>query len=119
MQALHAAPVAQRIESRTSNPKVVGSNPTGRASASTRHRETESGKIACFPMFPATPMQDGSGMRSGHGETPEDTKSLPTATENATAVLPTDPDLRRVVLAWDRLPEAIRRGILAMVGATA
>src|SRR3954469_14283962 len=25
------APVAQRIESRTSNPKVVGSNPTGRA----------------------------------------------------------------------------------------
>src|SRR5271157_6030376 len=31
MLALHAAPVAQRIESRTSNPKVVGSNPTGRA----------------------------------------------------------------------------------------
>jgi hypothetical protein len=31
MRGLRAAPVAQRIESRTSNPKVAGSNPAGRA----------------------------------------------------------------------------------------
>jgi hypothetical protein len=29
------------------------------------------------------------------------------------------PDLAQVVTAWDRLPEAVRAGILAMVNATA
>ena len=62
--------------------------------------------------------QQGSSMVARQGETREDTKSLPTATENAPSLLPTDPDLRRVVVAWDRLPEAIKAGILAMIGAT-
>jgi hypothetical protein len=31
----------------------------------------------------------------------------------------TDPDLATVVNAWDRLPEAVRAGILAMVKAAA
>jgi hypothetical protein len=30
---------------------------------------------------------------------------------------PTDPDLAAVIDAWDRLPEAVRAGIVAMVKA--
>jgi hypothetical protein len=32
-------------------------------------------------------------------------------------VLPDDPDLAAVVAAWDRLPDAVRAGIVAMVKA--
>jgi hypothetical protein len=32
-------------------------------------------------------------------------------------LLPADPDLKAVVDAWDRLPEAVRAGIVAMVKA--
>jgi len=34
-------------------------------------------------------------------------------------VLPADPELAAVIDAWDRLPEAVRAGILAMVRAAA
>jgi hypothetical protein len=34
-------------------------------------------------------------------------------------MLPADPALREVVSAWDRLPEAVRAGIVAMVKAAA
>ena len=43
----------------------------------------------------------------------------PTATQNATRVLPNDPELADVVAAWDRLPPAVRAGIVAMVKAAA
>jgi hypothetical protein len=36
-----------------------------------------------------------------------------------TDTCPTDPDLATVVNAWDRLPEAVRAGIVAMVRAAA
>ena len=36
----------------------------------------------------------------------------------ATDTCQTDPDLASVVDAWDRLPEAVRAGIVAMVKAT-
>ena len=36
---------------------------------------------------------------------------------SATGALPADPDLAAVVAAWDRLPEAVRAGIVAMVRA--
>jgi hypothetical protein len=32
-------------------------------------------------------------------------------------LLPADPDLKAVVDAWDRLPETVRAGIVAMVQA--
>jgi hypothetical protein len=32
-------------------------------------------------------------------------------------MLPTDPALKEVVAVWDRLPEAVRAGIVAMVKA--
>jgi hypothetical protein len=45
----------------------------------------------------------------------------PTATGTATELLPellaADPGLKAVVDAWDRLPEAVRAGIVAMVQA--
>jgi hypothetical protein len=37
----------------------------------------------------------------------------------ATDTCQTDPDLATVVDAWDRLPEAVRAGIVAMVKAAA
>jgi len=40
-----------------------------------------------------------------------------TATQNATHLLPEDSDLAAVIETWDRLPEAIRAGIVAMVKA--
>ncbi len=38
-----------------------------------------------------------------------------TATQNATRLLPDDPDLAAVVEAWPDLPEAIKAGIMALV----
>ena len=40
-----------------------------------------------------------------------------TATELLPGLLPADPGLKTVVDAWDRLPEAVRAGIVAMVKA--
>jgi hypothetical protein len=41
------------------------------------------------------------------------------ATELLPDLLPADPAFREVVAAWDRLPEAVRAGIVAMVKAAA
>jgi len=41
------------------------------------------------------------------------------ATRGATRHLPDDPGLTVVIDAWDRLPEAVRAGIVAMVRASA
>jgi hypothetical protein len=65
----------------------------------------------------ASSMQDHSITSTGHSETLRDTKSHQAATKNATALLPEDPDFAMVAGAWDRLPAAIRQGILAMVKA--
>ena len=45
------------------------------------------------------------------------TKTSPTTPQTATHLLPEDADLAAVIEAWDRLPEAIKAGILAMVKA--
>jgi hypothetical protein len=51
----------------------------------------------------------------------EPTQSAPKrplrATVGATGALPADPDLATVIDAWNRLPEAVRAGIVAMVKA--
>jgi len=61
-------------------------------------------------------------MRSRHDETREDTKSLPTATGNATQLcqggVTTDPGLAAVLEAWPNLPDAIKAGVVAMVKAS-
>jgi hypothetical protein len=49
--------------------------------------------------------------------TQADQKRPLTATENATRLLPADPDLAAVLAAWSRLPEAVRASILMLVKA--
>ena len=44
-------------------------------------------------------------------------QSFVTSTAPGQRAAPTDPDLATVVDAWDRLPEAVRAGIVAMVRA--
>jgi hypothetical protein len=50
----------------------------------------------------------------GHHETSKDAERQSTATESATF----EPALVVIVDAWDRLPEAVRAGIVAMVKAS-
>jgi hypothetical protein len=42
-----------------------------------------------------------------------------TAAKTAAGLLPADPELAAVVAAWDRLPAAVKAGIVAMVQAAA
>ncbi len=67
----------------------------------------------------ATSTPEHSSPSSRQRATQADPKRPSTATENATGVLPADPELAAVIDAWDRLPEAVRAGILAMVRAAA
>jgi integrase len=103
---------------RTSNSKVVGSNPTGRASVTTRQHQTSSVKSPCFPRVSRASTQAHSNPQSSQQETRKDTESLQVATVVAAGALPSDPDLRRVIEERDRLPEAIRQGIVARVKAS-
>jgi hypothetical protein len=57
-------------------------------------------------------------MRSLRTEANDNAAGRPQDTAQITArLLPEDSDLTAVVKAWDRLPEAIKAGILAMVKA--
>jgi len=47
--------------------------------------------------------------------TPNVIRRPPRATKSATGALMDDPELAAVIDAWDRLPEAVRAGIVAMV----
>ena len=58
MRALQAAPVAQRIESRTSNPKVAGSNPAGRASVPTTYDDSGSHQESLAHALPTSHAED-------------------------------------------------------------
>jgi hypothetical protein len=79
-----------------------------------RHDETPSGKTLQFP---------GATSKSRrHDKTPIVTARGSSATQSATqgapVTLPSDPAFAIVAKAWDRLPEAIRQGVLAMVKAS-
>ena len=117
-----ASPVAQRIESRTSNPKVVGSNPTGGASDSDRLKPTGTVNTQSFttPNASSSPAHPIPSLRQHTTES--DPKRLPRATRGATrvvAALEDDPNLAAVVDAWPDLPAALKAGIVAMAKATA
>jgi hypothetical protein len=58
--------------------------------------------------------EPGWSALSGHVSSREDT-----VWDDSPVTLPSDPDLHCVVEAWDRLPEAFRQGIRAMVRAGA
>lgn len=106
------------LAQRTSNPKVVGSNPTGRARLTMSHDETSRAETACFPRVSATSTQEHTSRSSSRQETRQDTESHQTATKSATIETPREPGLAIVAEAWDRLPEAVRAGIVAMVKAS-
>jgi hypothetical protein len=69
-------------------------------------------------VFPPLSTQDHSTPLSRQDANDNDQKRPLTATQNATHLLPADADLAIVIDAWDRLPEAIRPGIVAMVRAS-
>src|SRR5262249_18530511 len=88
LYSLSQAPVAERIESRTSNPKVVGSNPTGRACDRTGLEASGSAQAPSLTVVPAVPTPDHSAPSSrqeAHGNAP--TRPL-RATRGATRALP-------------------------------
>ncbi|MDX9912882.1 MAG: hypothetical protein RBS39_13745 [Phycisphaerales bacterium] len=60
-----------------------------------------------------TPNQGRGGNKSGNIVGGDGTAALAAASQ-----LPTDPDLARVVEAWENLPAAVRAGIVAMVRAS-
>jgi hypothetical protein len=71
----------------------------------------------CFPGDSRSSTQEHAILSSRQEPTDNDQKRPPTATENATWLVPEDPDLATVIEAWDRLPAALRAGIVAMVKA--
>jgi hypothetical protein len=71
-----------------------------------------------FPVFPALSSQAHSTLPARQEATDNDQKRLPVTTQITTRPLPEDADLAAVIDAWDRLPEAIKAGILAMVRAS-
>jgi hypothetical protein len=77
----------------------------------------------CFSVVTCRSTEEHSMPVSRTEASPPAHKRPSTATENATGVLPValsaDPDLAAVIGAWDRLPEAVRAGIVAMVKAAA
>jgi hypothetical protein len=85
---------------------------------------------AGIPSRVAAGPESGSRRRDGHrigGPEPGNSKSEPSkglriaappvAHRVPTDTCQTDPDLATVITAWDRLPEAVRAGIAAMVKA--
>ena len=82
---------------------------------STRQRPAEGVSSPCFPGDSVTSTQVHSILGSRQEPTANGQKRPLTATENATGQAATDVDLAAVIEAWDRLPEVLRAGIVAMV----
>jgi hypothetical protein len=84
---------------------------------STRQQATASDSNPCFPVFAAPSTHEHSSQSSRQDTTDNEQKRPLRATQSATHPLPEDADLAAVTQAWDRLPDAIRKGIVAMVEA--
>jgi hypothetical protein len=74
------------------------------------HDETPRGKTLQFPGV--------SSKSRSHGESSKVMTGEQGATQSASQVQPADPDFAAVAAAWDRLPEVVRAGIVAMVRAS-
>jgi hypothetical protein len=71
---------------------------------------------------PSTPEHSTPSSRKiAHADAPKSTQNTPQNTPQPSTVVggrtETDPDLAAVIDAWDRLPEAVRAGIVAIVQA--
>ena len=99
-------------ERRSHNPQVMGSSPVPSIYDNKRQNPSKTG-IAKGLGQSGNPSQ----VRE-HAAVSGPTRSL-TATENATRVQLADSDFATVINTWDRLTEAVRAGIVAMVKAAA
>ncbi len=110
---------SQVVRQRSAKPLFPGSNPGGASLASTRLATHGSVATPCSQVLPASSTQEHSSLSSRLEANANALKRTPTATENATALLPedADADLAAVNAAWPTLPEALKAGILAMVKA--
>jgi hypothetical protein len=84
---------------------------------STRQNAAETVSGPTFPVFTPSSATEQPITLSRQEPTDNAPKRLPTATENAPALLPADPALAAVVDAWPTLPEAVRASILMLVKA--
>ena len=91
-----------------SNPPLSAPEPSG--TDTTRPNPSDNGGSGVLRLAPPA-------TRSRQHPTGTAPSRPPTATQNATRLLPADADLAAVVAAWPTLPEPIRAGILAMVRA--
>ncbi len=91
-----------------------GSNPSSRSdlSGTVRLRQNHANYKGKPSSTPVDPIPSSRQYQNEYGSIRPHT-----ATQKATRLLPNDPGLAAVVDAWPDLPEAIRAGILAMIGA--
>jgi hypothetical protein len=97
-------------------PGSTGSAPARTDAQVKRPKPVISGTCVRSPPDLANPSSRTDAHRSVSVRTPTATR---TVTELLPEMLPDDPDLATVVDAWDRLPEVVRAGIVAMVRAAA
>ena len=94
------------IEFRTFNPLVEGSSPSPVICGSTRQESARAHNAKDLGQSTLGPSSRQFTAACG-----------PVRPSTATRLLPADPDFAAVVNAWDRLPEAVRAGIVALVKA--
>jgi hypothetical protein len=96
------------------NPLVEGSSPSPVTKAQSTGNTQETLRSEGFSMR----SRPDTSLSSSRTETNEnDAGRPPVTTEFTTRVVPDDPDFAIVAESWDRLPELIRQGIVAMVRA--
>jgi hypothetical protein len=117
-------PVSPVIEMPHHNPRVGGSSPS--AATSEQPRGTPQNPAPVKGLRQPEPETSGPGSRREPRESapfraPSATASATVSAADVTHEKPLTPDsdLTLVIDAWDRLPEAVRAGILAMVRASA
>jgi hypothetical protein len=112
--------LAQLAEQLTLNQRVEGSSPSGGISTISRQNtsESECERPRPYSTRRLAPSMQKHSILSSRPEANDRGPERPLrATQSATRSLPEDAELAAVVEAWDRLPEAIRAGIVAMVKA--
>ncbi len=99
-------------EQMTLNQRVVGSSPT-RGNPACSRQDASKG-------FSANGLRQPTHAHRSSQQATENNAVRPLrATRVATPLLPDDPDLAAVVVAWPDLPDALRAGILAIIKAAA
>jgi hypothetical protein len=105
------------LKRRPHNPQVMGSSPVPGNSVSVRIDPSKAVRNPCSVAVSPPSALEQSILSSRMDADDRGRERPPSATETATILLPGDPGLATVLEVWDRLPEALRAGIVAMVKA--